>query len=54
MESKSIGTRIQSDSYPAISIADELTKLAKLKDQGIITEAEFVQMKCNLIKKTQI
>lgn len=54
MESKSSGTRIQSDSYPAISIADELTKLAKLKDQGIITEAEFVQMKCNLIKKTQI
>lgn len=33
------------------SIADELAKLAKLKDQGIITEAEFVQMKGNLIKK---
>jgi hypothetical protein len=34
------------------SIADELAKLAKLKDQGVITEAEFVQMKGNLIKKT--
>jgi hypothetical protein len=33
-------------------IADELTKLAKLKDQGVITEAGFIQMKGNLIKKT--
>lgn len=45
-------TRIQSDNHPATSIADELAKLAKLKDQGIITEAEFVQVKGNLIKKT--
>ncbi|MGA9843251.1 MAG: PH domain-containing protein, partial [Nitrososphaeraceae archaeon] len=45
-------TRIQSDNHSATSIADELAKLAKLRDQGIITEAEFVQMKGNLIKRT--
>lgn len=33
------------------SLADELSKLAKLKDQGIISEAEFAQMKQELIKK---
>jgi hypothetical protein len=33
------------------SIADELAKLGKLKDQGVISEEEFVQMKNNLIKK---
>jgi hypothetical protein len=32
------------------SIADELSKLAKLKEQGVITEEEFLQMKTNLIK----
>jgi hypothetical protein len=32
------------------SIADELLKLAKLKEEGIITEQEFNQMKQNLIK----
>jgi hypothetical protein len=36
-----------------ISIADELTKLAKLKDQGIISEAELSQMKQDLLKKIQ-
>jgi hypothetical protein len=36
-----------------ISIADELTKLAKLKEQGIISEAEFSQMKQELLKKMQ-
>jgi hypothetical protein len=51
-EGMRINTRIQSDNNSVTSIADELAKLAKLKDQGIITEAEFVQMKCNLIKKT--
>ena len=38
-------------SYNVISVADEISKLAKLRDQGIITEAEFVQMKGNIIKK---
>jgi hypothetical protein len=35
----------------SISIADELAKLAKLKEQGIISEDEFQQMKQDLIKK---
>ena len=47
---------VQAQSEPqdckVTSIANELAKLAKLKDQGVITEAEFVQMKGNLIKKT--
>ncbi|MDQ3838220.1 MAG: PH domain-containing protein [Thermoproteota archaeon] len=34
-----------------ISIADEIRKLAKLKEEGIITEEEFKQMKQDLIKK---
>jgi hypothetical protein len=35
-----------------ISLADELTKLATLKEQGIISEAEFIQMKQDLLKKS--
>ena len=34
-----------------ISIADELTKLATLKQQGIISEIEFAQLKQNLLEK---
>ena len=33
-----------------MSIADELSKLAKLKEQGVITEEEFSQMKRNLME----
>ncbi|NDF47997.1 MAG: SHOCT domain-containing protein, partial [Nitrosopumilaceae archaeon] len=33
------------------SIADELAKLAKLKDQGILTDEEFTKMKQDLINK---
>jgi hypothetical protein len=35
----------------SISIADELMKLANLKEKGIISEDEFKQMKQDLIKK---
>jgi hypothetical protein len=35
----------------SISIADEIRKLAKLKEEGVITEEEFKQMKQDLIKK---
>ena len=35
----------------SISIADELTKLAKLKEQGIISESEFLKMKQDLINR---
>jgi hypothetical protein len=34
------------------SIADELGKLAKLKEQGAISEQEFQQMKQELMKKS--
>src|SRR5918997_1043611 len=39
--------------HPQISIADELTKLASLKEQGIISEEEFSQLKQDLLKKIQ-
>ena len=39
------------DTKPTISIAEELTKLVKLKEQGVITEEEFSQMKSNLMKR---
>jgi hypothetical protein len=34
-----------------VSVADEISKLAKLKDQGVITGEEFSQMKSNLMKR---
>lgn len=34
-----------------LSIADELAKIAKLKEQGVLSEAEFQQMKQELMKK---
>ncbi|HKU50072.1 MAG TPA: SHOCT domain-containing protein [Nitrososphaera sp.] len=34
-----------------MSIADELAKLAKLKEQGVISDSEFQQMKQELIKR---
>ena len=37
----------QEDTKAIMSIADELRKLAKLKEQGVITEEEFSQMKSN-------
>jgi Bacterial PH domain/Short C-terminal domain len=40
-----------SDNSPTMSIADELTKLAKLKERGVISESEFQQMKQDLLKK---
>lgn len=37
----------------SISVADELRKLAKLKEEGILTEEEFRQMKQDLIRKNR-
>lgn len=34
-----------------MSIADELAKLAKLKEQGVLSDSEFQQMKQDLIEK---
>jgi len=35
----------------SLSLADELSKLAKLREQGIISEAEFLEMKQDVMKK---
>lgn len=37
---------------PAVSIADELEKLAALKDKGILTQAEFDAQKAVLLRKS--
>ena len=37
----------------SVSIADEIRKLAKLKEEGILTEEEFKQMKQDLIRKNK-
>jgi Short C-terminal domain len=42
---------LQSQQQPSVSIADELMKLANLKEKGIISDEEFQQMKQDLIKK---
>jgi Short C-terminal domain len=42
---------LQSQEQQSASIADELMKLATLKEKGIISEEEFQQMKQDLIKK---
>jgi Bacterial PH domain/Short C-terminal domain len=34
----------------SMSVADELTKLSKLKEQGILTDSEFEKMKTRLLK----
>ena len=41
----------QPQEQQSASIADELMKLANLKDKGIISEEEFQQMKQDLIRK---
>jgi hypothetical protein len=41
----------QQQQQSSISIADELMKLANLKEKGIISEDEFQQMKQDLINK---
>jgi Bacterial PH domain/Short C-terminal domain len=41
----------QQPQQSSVSIADELMKLANLKEKGIISEDEFRQMKQDLIKK---
>jgi Bacterial PH domain/Short C-terminal domain len=46
--------RPQQPQQSSISVADELMKLANLKDKGIISDEEFQQMKQDLIKKKKI
>jgi hypothetical protein len=49
--SKEIKSWTDFEQQSSTSIADELTKLANLKEKGIISEDEFQQMKQDLIKK---
>ena len=37
-------------SAPKVSLADELTKLADLKDRGVLTDIEFSEHKASLLK----
>jgi hypothetical protein len=41
-------------SNQSVSIADELQKLANLKEEGVLTEEEFNQMKQDLIRNNKI
>jgi hypothetical protein len=41
--------RLQADARPTISVADELFKLAGLRDKGILTSDEFEQQKRTLL-----
>ncbi len=34
----------------SLDVADELAKLAKLRDQGILSEEEFSKMKAKILK----
>jgi Bacterial PH domain/Short C-terminal domain len=44
---------ISNQTHEPVSVADELRKLAKLKEEGILTEQEFNQMKQDLIKNNK-
>lgn len=46
---KEMGERSYSHSAAGSSTADELSKLAELKDKGIITDAEFLAQKAKLL-----
>ena len=50
-QSECIQNPSSSSASQSISIADELAKLAKLKEQGVISESELQQMKQDLIRK---
>jgi Short C-terminal domain len=45
------GELSQPQQQSSVSIADELMKLANLREKGIISDNEFQQMKQDLIKK---
>jgi hypothetical protein len=54
-EATTSAMRSQRDTHTSnlqLSAADELTKIARLKEQGILSEAEFNQMKQEILRKT--
>jgi Short C-terminal domain len=50
-EARSVEQSYSAPQRQNLSLADELSKVAKLKEEGIISETEFSQMKQELIKK---
>lgn len=46
-----IDTKPPSEPPVAKSLADELVKLADLRDRGVLTEAEFAEQKATLLKR---
>jgi hypothetical protein len=51
VQSRTDTTTTTTSNPQSSSAADELTKLARLKEQGILSEAEFNQMKQEILKK---
>jgi Bacterial PH domain/Short C-terminal domain len=49
---KATNDRESASSIDTISVADEIRKLSKLKQDGILSEAEFQQMKQRLLENT--
>ena len=48
---KEEGADVSSTNNNVVSVADEISKLSKLKNEGIITEKEFTVQKDNILKK---
>jgi Bacterial PH domain/Short C-terminal domain len=51
LQSRTDTTTTTTSNPQSSSAADELTKLARLKEQGILSEAEFNQMKQEILRK---
>lgn len=48
---KPLNAIANAESSPTVSVADELQKLVKLKEQGILTQAEFDAQKAKLLSR---
>jgi Bacterial PH domain/Short C-terminal domain len=48
---KSTGNGVSTSNVDSMSVADELKKLSKLKQDGILSESEFQKMKQHLLEK---
>lgn len=48
---KKVSLSSEGSSAGQLSVADELAKLAKLKEQRVLSDAEFLQMKQELMKR---
>jgi hypothetical protein len=53
LESDLFGTRDQKDQKEGLSVADELLKLASLRDRGDISQEEYDLLKSSLIEKVK-